>query len=128
MIVFHEVVKVYATGARALDNVSFNIAERDFVFLVGASGAGKTTLIRLVNKDQEPTSGSIFVDGMNIPLAFAGLAVAVAGGTPNTISATTNGAGPGKPALTAKYDWIFVHLAQTPPSTVFCCPEGGPSQ
>ena len=66
MIVFHEVVKVYETGARALDNVSFNIAERDFVFLVGASGAGKTTLIRLVNKDQEPTSGSIFVDGMNI--------------------------------------------------------------
>ena len=66
MIVFQDVVKVYDTGARALNHVSLSIAERDFVFLVGSSGAGKTTLIRLLNRDEEPSSGSVFVDGVNI--------------------------------------------------------------
>jgi len=87
---------------------------------------GSTRLVHMsVDLFGVPT---LFMDGVNIPLVPAGLAVAVAGGTPNTISAITNGAGPGKPALVAKYDWLFVHLAQTPPSEVFCCPEGGPSQ
>lgn len=66
MIVLHNVVKTYETGAVALDHVSIHVPERDFAFLVGPSGAGKSTLLRLVTKDQEPSSGSIFVDGMNI--------------------------------------------------------------
>ena len=66
MIVLHNVVKTYETGALALDNVSIHVPERDFAFLVGPSGAGKSTLLRLLTKDQEPSSGSIFVDGMNI--------------------------------------------------------------
>ena len=65
MIVFQEVVKSYGSGVNALDGVSIQIPERDFVFLVGSSGAGKTTVIRLINCDQRPTSGAIFVDGIN---------------------------------------------------------------
>ena len=66
MIIVQDVVKAYDDGTPALDHVSLQINDRDFVFLVGSSGAGKTTLIRLINKDEEPTSGSIFVDGVNI--------------------------------------------------------------
>ena len=66
MIIVQDVVKAYGDGSPALDHVSLQINDRDFVFLVGSSGAGKTTLIRLINKDEEPTSGSIFVDGVNI--------------------------------------------------------------
>ena len=66
MIVLHNVVKTYETGTVALDHVSIHVPKRDFAFLVGPSGAGKSTLLRLLTKDQEPSSGSIFVDGMNI--------------------------------------------------------------
>jgi cell division transport system ATP-binding protein len=66
LIIVQDVVKAYDDGTPALDHVSLQINDRDFVFLVGSSGAGKTTLIRLINKDEEPTSGSIFVDGVNI--------------------------------------------------------------
>ena len=66
MIIVQDVVKSYDDGAVVLDHVSLHINDRDFVFLVGTSGAGKTTLIRLINKDEEPTSGSILVDGVNI--------------------------------------------------------------
>ena len=66
MIIVQDVVKAYDEVTPALDHVSLQINDRDFVFLVGSSGAGKTTLIRLINKDEEPTSGSIFVDGVNI--------------------------------------------------------------
>jgi cell division transport system ATP-binding protein len=66
LIIVQDVVKSYGDGTPALDHVSLQINDRDFVFLVGSSGAGKTTLIRLINKDEEPTSGSIFVDGVNI--------------------------------------------------------------
>ena len=66
MIVLRDVVKVYPNGTRALDGVSFEIPERDFVFLVGPSGAGKTTLIRLLNRDELPTSGSVFVEKTDV--------------------------------------------------------------
>ena len=66
MIVLHDVVKMYSTGAIALDHVNIYIPQQDFVFLVGPSGAGKSTLLRLLTKDQEPSSGTIYVDGINI--------------------------------------------------------------
>jgi cell division transport system ATP-binding protein len=66
MIVLRDVVKVYPNGTRALDGVSLEIPERDFVFLVGPSGAGKTTLIRLLNRDELPTSGSVFVGNTDV--------------------------------------------------------------
>lgn len=66
MIVLQDVVKVYANGTTALDGINLTIPERDFVFLVGPSGAGKTTLIRMFNRDEIPTSGAVFVENVDI--------------------------------------------------------------
>ena len=66
MIVLHEVSKRYPNGVQALTDVSLQIPERDFVFLVGPSGAGKSTVIRLLTREELPTSGRVFVDGQDI--------------------------------------------------------------
>ncbi len=66
MIELKDVVKVYETGTRALDSVSMKIEDREFVFLVGNSGSGKTTIIKLLTAELQPTSGSIFVNGYNL--------------------------------------------------------------
>ncbi len=66
MIQLHDVVKEYPNGTRALDGASMEIAERDFVFIVGPSGAGKTTLIRLLTRAELPTSGDVLVENMDV--------------------------------------------------------------
>jgi cell division transport system ATP-binding protein len=66
MIRLVNVSKVYDNGVTALSNVNINIKAGDFVFLVGPSGAGKTTIIKLLLKEIEPTSGDIFVNDKNI--------------------------------------------------------------
>jgi len=66
LIEFQNVSKMYVNDVYALYNVNFRIQNGEFVFVVGASGAGKTTLVKLLLKEIEPTAGSIFVDGVDI--------------------------------------------------------------
>ena len=66
MIVFEDVRKVYEPRVTALDGVSFTIDKGEFVFIVGASGSGKSTIIRLLLKEIEPTAGRIIVGGRDL--------------------------------------------------------------
>ena len=66
MIELKEVTKEYSKGIAALNNVSIKIEQGEFVFIVGDSGSGKSTFIRLLLKELEPTSGTIEVMGKNL--------------------------------------------------------------
>jgi cell division transport system ATP-binding protein len=66
MIVFERVMKVYEPNVIALNDVSFLIEKGEFVFIVGASGSGKSTIIRLLLKELEPTEGRIVVGGRDL--------------------------------------------------------------
>jgi cell division transport system ATP-binding protein len=66
MIRLENVTKVYKNDAVALRGISCDIAKGEFVFLVGSSGSGKSTFMRLLLKEEQPTSGSIWVAGKNI--------------------------------------------------------------
>ena len=63
MIEFRNVKKKYDTGIDAVKNANFRIDKGEFCFLVGASGSGKSTLIKLILKEEEPTSGNIIING-----------------------------------------------------------------
>ena len=63
MIEFKNVCKKYSTGTEAVKNASFKIEKGEFAFLVGSSGSGKSTLIKLILKEEEPTSGNIIING-----------------------------------------------------------------
>ncbi len=66
MVVFENVTKIYEPDVAALRDVSFVIDKGEFVFIVGASGSGKSTVIRLVLKELELTDGKIFVGGRDL--------------------------------------------------------------
>jgi cell division transport system ATP-binding protein len=66
MIVFSDVTKIYDPNVIALRNATFVIEKGEFVFLVGASGSGKSTVIRLLLKEIEATSGRLLVSGRDI--------------------------------------------------------------
>lgn len=63
MIEFRNVSKTYDTGVEAVHNANFIIEKGEFAFLVGSSGSGKSTLIKLILKEEEPTSGNIIING-----------------------------------------------------------------
>ena len=66
MIHMREVTKIYPNKVVALDKVNIDINKGEFVFIVGTSGAGKSTFIKLLMREELPTSGDILVNGKNV--------------------------------------------------------------
>jgi cell division transport system ATP-binding protein len=66
MISLRGVSLVYPNGSRALDGVDLEIAKGSFVFLVGHSGTGKSSLLRLLYREQLPSAGEVVVDGVRV--------------------------------------------------------------
>jgi cell division transport system ATP-binding protein len=66
MIQFDNVSKKFALGNTALNEVSFTIEDNEFVFLVGPSGAGKTTILKLLLHEYFPSTGEITIDDIHI--------------------------------------------------------------
>lgn len=67
MIRLENVSKVYTRGARpALDSIDVEIERGDFVFLVGSSGSGKSTFLKLILREERPTAGDVYVAGRHL--------------------------------------------------------------
>jgi cell division transport system ATP-binding protein len=66
MILFENVSKIYKGDVVALSDASLEVNRGEFVFLVGASGSGKSTFLRLVNREEHPEKGKIYVAGKDI--------------------------------------------------------------
>lgn len=66
VILFENVSKEYHKGDPAVDNISFKIRKGEFVFIVGSSGSGKSTMIKLMMREIKPTDGKVFVAGKEL--------------------------------------------------------------
>lgn len=66
MIELRNVSKVYNNGTEALHNINLTVEKGDFVFIVGSSGAGKSTFLKLIMCEERPNSGSIIIDGVDV--------------------------------------------------------------
>jgi cell division transport system ATP-binding protein len=66
MIEMQDVYKTYPNGVVALNGISVRIKQGEFVYVVGPSGAGKSTFIKMMYREEKPTSGTIMVNGVNL--------------------------------------------------------------
>ena len=60
------VKKTYKTGVTAIQDLNLTIAKGDFVFIIGSTGCGKSTLIKMLYREEKPTSGQIIVGGIDV--------------------------------------------------------------
>jgi cell division transport system ATP-binding protein len=65
MIALKSVSKIYYPNIKALERISFEVKAGEFVILVGRSGAGKTTILKLIRKEENPTEGNIFYKNLD---------------------------------------------------------------
>ncbi|MBT9176348.1 MAG: Cell division ATP-binding protein FtsE [Firmicutes bacterium] len=72
MLEFRKVTKAYPNGPIALNDVTLSVSQGEFVFVVGQSGAGKTTLTKLLLREEKPTQGQIILNGRDITKMRAG--------------------------------------------------------
>lgn len=68
MIEFNNVSKIYENGVEALKDVNIKIENGEFVFLIGSSGAGKTTITKILMREENATSGEVLLDGKDVTL------------------------------------------------------------
>ncbi|MFU0831974.1 MAG: Cell division ATP-binding protein FtsE [Oscillospiraceae bacterium] len=61
MIEFRNVSKIYSNGTKALENINLHVDDGEFVFIVGSSGAGKSTFLKLITCEERPSSGEIII-------------------------------------------------------------------
>ena len=66
MILFDNVTKIYDNGTLALDNVSFFVNKGEFVFIIGSSGAGKSTIAKIIMHEELPTRGSVMINNTEV--------------------------------------------------------------
>ena len=60
------VKKTYKTGTTAIYDMDLNITKGEFVFVIGSTGCGKSTLIKMLYREEKPTEGSILVGGLDV--------------------------------------------------------------
>ena len=66
MIVMKDVYKKYPNGVVASNGINIEIGRGEFVYVVGPSGAGKSTFIKMMYREETPTSGDIIINGTNL--------------------------------------------------------------
>ena len=66
LIYLENVSKCYKNGVNALDNINLQINDGEFVYIIGPTGSGKSTLIKLLDGEEIPTAGTVSVEGIDV--------------------------------------------------------------